>query len=103
MYQLFIDRVQKNLKIAISLDFTNPDFDKNCASNPALFTKCDIIWMNPWTDASMRTLFENELKEVISLFPDASQKETIMEYAIKIHKNMAKVTKASPRKFFSLI
>ena len=53
LYQIFIERVQSNLKIAISLDFTNPDFEKNCASNPALFTKCDIIWMNQWVNASM--------------------------------------------------
>ena len=30
MYQIFIERVFENLKIAISLDYTNSDFEKNC-------------------------------------------------------------------------
>ncbi len=103
MYQIFIERVFENLKIAISLDYTNSDFEKNCASNPALFTKCDIIWMNNWMPNSMATLFMKELKEVISTFPSPEQKKSILGQAIKIHNHAAKEFNAAPRKFFSLI
>ena len=26
------------------MDNSNKDFGVNCASNPALFTKCNVIW-----------------------------------------------------------
>lgn len=44
LYEAFIERCRKNLKIVLSMDNSNKDFGVNCASNPALFTKCNVIW-----------------------------------------------------------
>lgn len=38
LYEAFLERVRKNLKIILSMDWQNPDFVHNCASNPAIFT-----------------------------------------------------------------
>lgn len=38
-------RIQKNLRIVISLDHRRETFNEMCASNPALFT-CNVIWFD---------------------------------------------------------
>jgi dynein heavy chain 2 len=54
-------RLSKNLHLVLSMDHTDPKFDVNCASNPALFTKCDIVWLNKWTPESMLNIARIEL------------------------------------------
>jgi hypothetical protein len=40
--------------VVLSMDATNPTFLVRCESNPALYTRCDIVWMGEWRRASMR-------------------------------------------------
>ena len=43
LYEFFVFRVKKNLRIILSLDFFNPFYELNCANNPALYTKCSVV------------------------------------------------------------
>ena len=43
LYESFCVRVQMNLRVVLSLDHTHKMFAANCASNPALFTKCNNL------------------------------------------------------------
>lgn len=62
-YELFVTRVNRNLRIVMSLDCKHPDFLSNCSSNPALTTKCNVIWSDNWSKASMNKVSEIQLAE----------------------------------------
>lgn len=48
----------------MSLDFSHPKFVQNCASNPALFSKCNIIWCDGWSKDALLKVAKNELQEL---------------------------------------
>ena len=60
-FEFFVSRVKKNLSIVMSLDYSHPKFVQNCASNPALFSKCNIIWCEGWSKEALLTVARNEL------------------------------------------
>jgi dynein heavy chain 2 len=66
-FEFFVSRVKKNLRVVMSLDFTHPKFVASCASNPALFSKCNIIWCEGWSEEALLTVARNELQEVKEL------------------------------------
>ena len=43
-------------------------FANNCASNPALFSKCTVIWNEMWSKDSMFTIIKEELKDILDTF-----------------------------------
>ena len=55
-YELFIHQVVSNLHVVVSMDPTNPRFLLRCESNPALYTRCAMLWMGHWRGPSMRAL-----------------------------------------------
>ena len=61
LYEAFFERARRNMKIVLSMDFTNPNFNSNCAANPALFTKCTVIWLGSLGKDSMTHLMNEEL------------------------------------------
>ncbi len=44
------------------MDHSNPNFAPSCASNPALFSKCHVIWLDGWSKESMQILAQKELE-----------------------------------------
>uniref|UniRef100_A0A9J7YQK8 Cytoplasmic dynein 2 heavy chain 1 n=1 Tax=Cyprinus carpio carpio TaxID=630221 RepID=A0A9J7YQK8_CYPCA len=54
----FSHRVQQNLHVVLILDCTNEHFTINCESNPALYRKCSVQWMEGWSDSSMKKIPE---------------------------------------------
>ncbi|XP_026115691.1 cytoplasmic dynein 2 heavy chain 1-like [Carassius auratus] len=54
----FSHRVQQNLHVVLILDCTNEHFTINCESNPALYRKCSVQWMEAWSDSSMKKIPE---------------------------------------------
>lgn len=63
-FEFFVSRVKKNLSIVMALNYQHPKFIPNCASNPALFSKCNIIWCEGWTKEALLTVAKNELTDV---------------------------------------
>lgn len=63
-FEFFVSRVKKNLSIVMSVDYTHPKFIQNCASNPALFSKCNIIWCEGWNKEALLTVARNELTDM---------------------------------------
>ena len=55
-YEYFVSRIQRHLHLAIAMDATNDKFAMRCESNPALYTRCAIVWMGEWASKSMRAL-----------------------------------------------
>uniref|UniRef100_A0A8C5PP60 Cytoplasmic dynein 2 heavy chain 1 n=1 Tax=Leptobrachium leishanense TaxID=445787 RepID=A0A8C5PP60_9ANUR len=54
IFGYFTYRVQQNLHIVLIMDCTNSNFTINCESNPALYKKCSVQWMEGWSDTSMK-------------------------------------------------
>ncbi|XP_077154625.1 cytoplasmic dynein 2 heavy chain 1 isoform X4 [Ranitomeya variabilis] len=52
----FTFRVLQNLHIVLIMDCTNANFTLNCESNPALYKKCSVQWMEGWSDRSMKKI-----------------------------------------------
>lgn len=52
------------------MDSANLNFIINCESNPALHKKCQVLWMEGWSDSSMKkvSLMYQYGKENISTF-----------------------------------
>jgi hypothetical protein len=48
-FSFFVSRVRQNLHVILSMDPSNPDYDMRCASNPALFAACSVLWMETWS------------------------------------------------------
>ena len=63
-FEFFVSRVKKNLSIVMSLDYSHPKFVQNCASNPALYSKCNIIWCEGWNKDALLTVAKNDLKDI---------------------------------------
>ncbi|KAG8470560.1 hypothetical protein KFE25_008981 [Diacronema lutheri] len=56
LYDFFVSRCAQFCHVVLSLDPTNEQFAGRCESNPALFTRCAIVWMGTWSASSMGTL-----------------------------------------------
>ena len=104
LYESFCIRIQNNLHIVLSLDNSHEKFAGNCASNPALFTKCEIIWLETWNKDSMLNIISLELKEVLTekLGMTAKEKEDLFSFFLTLHRNFIQKS-ASPRHLFSLL
>jgi hypothetical protein len=65
-------RIQKNLRVVISLDPRRESFHEMCASNPALFT-CNILWFDEPSPAALRAIASELLTKAL---PDFSRATT---------------------------
>ena len=55
-YDFFVYRVRHNLRICVAMDPHHADFASRCERNPALFTRCAILWMGAWARPSLRSV-----------------------------------------------
>ncbi|KFP28061.1 Cytoplasmic dynein 2 heavy chain 1, partial [Colius striatus] len=53
IFNYFTYRIQQNLHVVLIMDSTNLNFKINCKSNPALYKKCQVLWMEAWSESSM--------------------------------------------------
>jgi dynein heavy chain 2 len=55
------------------MDYTHPKFLHFCSSNPALYTKCTILWSEGWSKESMIHVARKELQEVLTMIPKGKE------------------------------
>ena len=63
-FDFFTARVKAGLHIALSMDPSDPEWASRTESNPALFTRCSMHWMDSWNEEGMRAVPEMMLREV---------------------------------------
>jgi dynein heavy chain 2 len=66
-YDFFVSRVKKYLHIILCMDPGHHAFLYRCESNPALYSKCAVIWMGEWRTSTLKvipTLMEG-VKELV--------------------------------------
>ncbi|KAG8523219.1 Cytoplasmic dynein 2 heavy chain 1, partial [Galemys pyrenaicus] len=66
VFNYFTYRIQQNLHIVLIMDSANVNFIINCESNPALNKKCQVLWMEGWSDSSMKKIPEMLFSETYS-------------------------------------
>ncbi|EKX39469.1 hypothetical protein GUITHDRAFT_160010 [Guillardia theta CCMP2712] len=71
LYSFFVSRVQKNLHIFLSLDPLHPDFLLRCESNPALYTRCTILWLETWSKHGMSRVPKHFLQDTLEQMDSA--------------------------------
>jgi dynein heavy chain 2 len=99
-FELFVSRIKKNLSIVMSLDYSHPKFVQNCASNPALFSQCNVIWCEGWTKEALHTVARNELADISSEIGKAF--DQVIASILILH-NSSQSLGASPLAFMNLI
>ncbi|KAB1272093.1 Cytoplasmic dynein 2 heavy chain 1 [Camelus dromedarius] len=67
VFNYFTYRIQQNLHIVLIMDSANLNFIINCESNPALHKKCQVLWMEGWSDSSMKKAGVSKLNEAKAL------------------------------------
>ncbi|XP_064157010.1 dynein cytoplasmic 2 heavy chain 1 isoform X2 [Anguilla rostrata] len=63
IFNYFAYRIQQNLHVVLIMDCSNPSFTINCESNPALYRRCSVQWMEGWSESSMRKIPEMLLSQ----------------------------------------
>jgi dynein heavy chain 2 len=99
LYSFFVSRVQKNLHIILSLDPTHPDFAMRCESNPALFSRCTILWLEAWSKEGMLQVPKMRLRETLKSVPNP---EIMVQNIYMLHDSMAPY-KVAPRQYCTLL
>ena len=66
LFDFFVGRVKKYLRICVSMDPSHPHFQRSCAANPALFTSCSVIWFDNWSEQSEAALLQDRLAAVFT-------------------------------------
>ena len=91
--------MQKNLHVMLSLDPTHPDFAVRCESNPALYSRCNIMWLDAWSKVGMLEVPKMMLEETLKSVPNP---EAMVNNMYLLHESMA-WHNAAPRQYCTLL
>ncbi|XP_039269307.2 cytoplasmic dynein 2 heavy chain 1-like [Styela clava] len=102
MYNYFAKRVMSNLHIALIMDVDCESFAINCESNPALYKKCTVQWMEGWGKTSMEQLPEMLLSH--ELPADSKLNKSLVQNFVKIHNSTKRQNQYStPRRYMTFL
>ena len=105
LFDFFVSRVQQFLHVALSMDPSNPNFLVRCESNPALYTRCSMLWMASWAPHSMERLAEAQLRKVPDeLLPEAAR-PALLKQMVSLHQRLESGGdhQATPRNYVSFV
>jgi dynein heavy chain 2, cytosolic len=95
LYEFFVSRIRKFLKLVLILDHDNKEFNTYLLNNPAIVTKCSVMWFSDFSnsDETLRRFCNEELKEIFEqliknkVISNTGQEEKIVNMLIKIHQS----------------
>ncbi|XP_063807614.1 cytoplasmic dynein 2 heavy chain 1 isoform X2 [Pseudophryne corroboree] len=109
LFAYFTLRVLHNLHVVLIMDCTNANFTINCESNPALYKRCSVQWMEGWSDRSMkkipRMLFSDttsQEKSQHSEYKKSSGEAEFYNSFLTIHES-CKTHGATPRRYMTFL
>ena len=65
----FTHRVRANLHVVVSMDFSASEFAMRCESNPALYTRCAIMWNAGWSAKGLTHVRQIPMPPPLSVRP----------------------------------
>lgn len=104
MYNYFAKRVMANLHVALIMDIDQETFSVNCESNPALYKKCQVQWIEGWGKSSMEQLPRMMLKSELPA-DDQQVSKGLVKNFVKIHYSGRKRNKkdTTPKKYMTFL
>ncbi|KAL7696985.1 dynein heavy chain [Lotmaria passim] len=67
IYTYFVERLQRNLRVALLMDPRHELFLIRLQSNPALMSRCELLWMGTWSSEMTKTICKTALKDEIAV------------------------------------
>lgn len=95
-------RIRTNLHIVLSMNPANDKFGIRCESNPAIYTKCTILWMGKWSKYGMVQVPVNRLKPILSNLGSEINPKQLIEQVLFIHASMLS-SGATPLKYIAFL
>ncbi|XJO78526.1 hypothetical protein BDV3_002952 [Batrachochytrium dendrobatidis] len=86
VYEYFVSRVRKHLHVILVMDHALPQFIINCESNPALYTRCQMLWMDAFSNESM-TYLANEIFNKSGSLTTLKDKDALIKELLTIHQS----------------
>ena len=110
-WDFFTHRVRARLHVCLALDPTHPSFAERCQKNPALFTRCGILWFGAWREQSLRAVAQHTLADVLEQASAHVAPAALVAHALALHASVesgaagagAGVGAATPRAFVALL
>ncbi|KAI9144619.1 dynein heavy chain and region D6 of dynein motor-domain-containing protein [Paraphysoderma sedebokerense] len=53
LFDFFVHRTRQNLHVVLLTDTASPKFAVNCESNPAIYSSCQLEWLESWSHESL--------------------------------------------------
>jgi dynein heavy chain 2 len=91
LYDFFISKVRKFLKIVILLDYDNKELNNYISNNPALVTKCSVVWYPEFSSDFLNHLTKEELKETLMVLVNSKisvNPENIISMILAIYNSL---------------
>ncbi|TPX62627.1 hypothetical protein PhCBS80983_g00247 [Powellomyces hirtus] len=84
LFEYFAVRIRKYLHVVLLLDSASSEFIPRCEANPALYTRCEIGWMDSWSSESMLRIAKSNFSAspVLSNLKDQDQ---LVKQMIQVH------------------
>eukprot|EP00736_Rhodelphis_marinus_P001173 Rmarinus@m.17616 len=102
-HDFFVSRVRANLHVILSMDPTHTEFLQRCENNPAVYTRCSILWLDSWSDESMLAVASTLLMPLFNeVGLDNDARERIPACLCGVHRTCLRLG-AAPRDFVSNI
>uniref|UniRef100_W5K866 Cytoplasmic dynein 2 heavy chain 1 n=1 Tax=Astyanax mexicanus TaxID=7994 RepID=W5K866_ASTMX len=102
IFNYFSNRVQQNLHVVLIMDCTNENFTINCESNPALYRKCSVQWMEGWSESSMKKIPEMLLSGAGEQEEKTSLNADFFRSFLRIHESCREFG-ATPSQYLSFL
>lgn len=103
-YEFFLHRIRRHLHVAVGMDPSHPDFLPRCERNPALYTRCALVWMGSWRRASVQEAVASSLSDVLDASP-LIPKDVLVDLVANVHAHAAATLErgAAPRDLMALL
>ncbi|KAJ3098912.1 Cytoplasmic dynein 2 heavy chain 1 [Phlyctochytrium planicorne] len=88
LFDFFVSRIRANLHIVLLLDASSPHLIQYCEANPALYTKCQIEWVDNWSTESMEIMAKDYFSKN-PLLAEIKDVDVVIRTLLAIHSSCA--------------
>jgi dynein heavy chain 2 len=100
-FEYLSSRIRRNLHVILIFDSASSEFSSRCESNPALYTRCQMVWIDSWSTQSKNVLISTKLA-LSPIFRDIKDKDEISEFISSIHQSCIDIG-ATSKHFFGFL
>lgn len=101
-YAYFVDRIARMLHVCVVMDPTNPNYEPQCRSNPALFTRCNVYWVGTWHTDSFKLIPRLLMRDVFKSIDSRDNKKDFSLTTEIVHVHKEYINTFSPQHFKGL-